>query len=195
MAEALAGQLEALILASDTPLTLQRLCELSGAEREAVSQALHVPTQHYAGRGIRLRQVAGGWQFHAAADHAELVRKLWRTQPPKLSRALLETLAIIAYRQPTTRGEIEALRGVKTASSIIGTLLERGWIKVLGRKDVPGRPQLFGTTSQFLVDFGLNSLKDLPDTAQLLNEEEIEQIVQANLETENDEANDDAPRA
>lgn len=183
----LAYQIEALILAADTPLSVRKLCTLCASEQEHVIRALRMLEQHYANRGIRLRQVAGGWQFHTAAEHAELVRGLWQTQPPKLSRAVLETLAIIAYRQPTTRSEIEALRGVKTSSSVISTLLERGWIKVLGRKEVPGRPHLFGTTPQFLSDFGLNSLQDLPDTAQLLSEEEIKQIVRANSEDTPDE--------
>ncbi|HKI61984.1 MAG TPA: SMC-Scp complex subunit ScpB, partial [Mariprofundaceae bacterium] len=90
------------------------------------------------------------------------------------------TLAIIAYRQPTTRGEIEALRGLKVSSNIIASLQERGWIKVLGRKEVPGRPHLYGTGKQFLIDFELNSLTDLPDSAQLMDEEEIQQIVADN---------------
>ncbi len=179
-------QLEALILAADEPLTLQRLRDLTGADSTELREALSELEKHYAERGIRLHQVAGGWQFRSATDFADSIQQLWQTRPPRLSRSLLETLAIIAYRQPTTRGEIEALRGVKTSSSVIATLQERGWIKVLGRKEVPGRPHLLGTTRQFLVDFGLNSLQDLPDSTQLLDEEDIEQIVSDNL-TENDD--------
>ncbi len=185
----LEAQLEALILATDEPLSLQRLRDLTGAGSQMLREALELLQEHYAERGIRLCQIGGGWQFRSAADFADIVQKLWQTRPPRLSRSLLETLAIIAYRQPTTRGEIEALRGVKTSSSVIATLQERGWIKVLGRKEVPGRPHLLGTTRQFLIDFGLNSLQDLPDSTQLLDEEDIEQIVSDNLTEEHDGAN------
>jgi len=177
-------QLEALLLASDEPLTLRKLQEImpdeiSSAELRA---ALNELENHYASRGIRLVQVAGGWQFRTAPEHAELVQQLWQTRPQKLSRSALETLAIIAYRQPTTRAEVEALRGVKVSSQIISTLQERGWIKVLGRKEVPGRPHLYGTGKAFLNDFGLNSLSDLPDSAQLLDDEWIaEQTQQGDL--------------
>jgi len=173
------GRIEALVLASDEPLTLARLRELlaGDAEQELATGELRAVLAElesfYGGRGIRFVQVGGGWQFRTAAEHKTVVQRLWESKPPKLGRSLLETLAIIAYRQPTTRAEIEALRGVKVSSSIISTLQERGWIKVVGRKEVPGRPHLFGTSRQFLVDFGLGSLKDLPETAQLLDEEEL----------------------
>ncbi len=188
-------QLEALILAADEPLTLQRLRDLTGAESPELREALSQLETHYAERGIRLHKVAGGWQFRSATDFSDSIQKLWQTRPPRLSRSLLETLAIIAYRQPTTRSEIEALRGVKTSSSVIATLQERGWIKVLGRKEVPGRPHLLGTTRQFLVDFGLNSLQDLPDSTQLLDEEDIEQIVSDNLTENNDDTTQPAQTA
>jgi len=183
----LEAQLEALILASDEPLGLQRLRDLCGAGSQELREALDSLEKHYVERGIRLCQVGGGWQFRTAPEFADIVQTLWQTRPPRLSRSLLETLAIIAYRQPTTRGEIEALRGVKTSSSVIATLQDRGWIKVLGRKEVPGRPQLLGTTRQFLIDFGMNSLQDLPDSTQLLDEEDIEQIVSENLTEEHDD--------
>ena len=180
----LSSQLEALLLASDEPVSLRKLQEIMPGETSSAElrAALTELESHYESRGIRLVPVAGGWQFRTAPEHAELVQQLWQTRPQKLSRSSLETLAIIAYRQPTTRAEVEALRGVKVSSQIISTLQERGWIKVLGRKEVPGRPHLYGTGKAFLNDFGLDSLSDLPDSAQLLDDEWIaEQTQQGEL--------------
>ena len=180
----LARHIEALILASDEPISQDKLRNLlPGNESAAIRQALGELEQHYAERGIQLKQVAGGWQFRTAPDCAAIVEQLWQTRPPRLSRSMLETLAIIAYQQPTTRAEIEALRGIKVSSSIIGGLLDRGWIKIMGRKDVPGRPHLYGTSKQFLSDFGLNSLQDLPDSSQLLDESTSQQETLKLLET------------
>ncbi len=166
----LTKNIEALILASDEPLSFDKLRSfLEPTESSDIRDALSQLEQHYAERGIQLKQVAGGWQFRTAPTCSNIVEKLWQTRPPRLSRSMLETLAIIAYQQPTTRAEIEVLRGIKVSSSIIGGLLERNWIKVLGRKDVPGRPHLYGTNKQFLADFGLNSLQDLPDSSQLMD--------------------------
>lgn len=194
-AQPLAGVLEALILASDEPLTLYRMRDILGEETQIsdIRDAVAELAAHYAGRGINLVEAAGGWQFRTAPQHSEAVQALWQVRPPKLSRSAMETLAIIAYRQPTTRAEIEALRGVKVSSHIIAGLQERGWIKVLGRKEVPGRPHLFGTGKQFLIDFGLSSLKDLPDSAQLMDEDEIQQLVLENIDpsvTEHDNEED-----
>jgi len=174
----LTWQIEALILASDEPVTLQKLRDLLGEHIHSsdIRDTLAELENHYAERGINLVQAAGGWQFRTAPAHAELVQQLWHIKAPRLSRSALDTLAIIAYRQPTTRAEIEALRGVKVSSQMIATLQERGWIKVLGRKEVPGRPHLLGTGKQFLIDFGLGSLKDLPDSAQLMDEDEMQQF-------------------
>jgi len=168
--------IEAIILASDEPVSFEKLRTLLvPAESSDIRDALVKLEQHYAERGIQLKQVAGGWQFRTSPACAKTVEKLWQTRPPRLSRSMLETLAIIAYQQPTTRAEIEALRGIKVSSSIIGGLLERGWIKVLGRKDVPGRPHLYGTSKKFLADFGLNSLQDLPDSSQLVDTSSVQQ--------------------
>ncbi|MDX8405337.1 MAG: SMC-Scp complex subunit ScpB [Mariprofundus sp.] len=170
----LCARIEALILASDEPLSLKRMATILGEHvktSDIRAALMHLETD-YSKRGIQLLQVAGGWQFRTAAAHLDDVQRLWQTRSGRLSRSTLETLAIIAYRQPTTRAEIEALRGVKTSASIIATLQERGWIKVLGRKDLPGRPHLYGTGRQFLVDFSLNSLDDLPDSSQLLDADE-----------------------
>jgi segregation and condensation protein B len=178
--------IEALALASDEPLAVQKIRELLGEDASSpdIMSALKELESHYDKRGIRLVQVAGGWQFRTAPEHAGLVHSLWQVKPPRLSRSALETLAIIAYRQPTTRAEIEALRGVKVSSQMVATLQERGWIRVLGRKEVPGRPHLYGTGRQFLVDFGLDSLKELPDSAQLMDEDEIQNLILQDAETD-----------
>ncbi|HKI60390.1 MAG TPA: SMC-Scp complex subunit ScpB [Mariprofundaceae bacterium] len=175
-------QVEALLLASDEPLTLQKLRELLDETPSSdLRDVLATLEADYKDRGISIVQVAGGWQFQTAAEYSDTVSKLWQTRPSRLSRSMLETLAIIAYRQPTTRGEIEALRGMKVSSSVLGGLQERGWVKVLGRKEVPGRPHLYGTGKAFLTDFGLNSLRDLPDSSQLMDEDEVIESVEAQL--------------
>jgi len=186
-------QIEAIVLASDEPVNLQKLHDIlnsdlltSDISSSDIRAALEELETHYQSRGINFIHVADGWQFRTAPKHAALVQHLWQMKPPRLSRSALETLAIIAYRQPTTRAEIEALRGVRVSSQMVATLQERGWIKVLGRKEVPGRPHLYGTGKQFLVDFGLNGLKDLPDSSQLMDENEmngtaVQQISMENL--------------
>lgn len=187
----LTSQIEALILASDEPLSLPRLRTLLGdIPSSDIRTALSDLEAHYQHRGIQLLEAGGGWQFRTAPEYAELVQQLWQLRPQRLSRSMLETLAIIAYRQPTTRAEIDSLRGVKVSSSVLMGLQERGWVKVLGRKEVPGRPHLYGTAKQFLIDFGLNSLQDLPDSSQLMDEDEIQQIVEENIvhETENQQS-------
>jgi len=177
-------QIEALLLASDEPLSIARLGSLLGEETPSsdIRAAISELEARYRNRGIQIVQVAGGWQLRTAPEYADLIHQLWEIRPQKLSRSAMETLAIVAYRQPATRAEIEALRGVKVSSQMISTLQERGWIKVLGRKEVPGRPHVYGTGKQFLVDFGLDSLKDLPDSAQLMDEDEIQQMVMENIE-------------
>lgn len=187
--DTLTSRIEAILFASDEPLTVKRLAVILDDETlgSDIHTSLMALESHYSQRGIHLIQVAGGWQFRTADTHAEYVQRLWQVRPARLSRSALETLAIIAYRQPTTRAEIEALRGVKTSGSIIATLQEREWIKVLGRKDVPGRPHLYGTGRQFLVDFNLNSLDDLPEASQLLDEDEIQQLVSQSTEANSNE--------
>lgn len=194
-------QVEALLLASDEPLTLQKLRDLlDDAPSSDLRDVLATLEADYKDRGIRIVQVAGGWQFQTAEEYGDTVSGLWQTRPARLSRSMLETLAIIAYRQPTTRGEIEALRGMKVSSSVLGGLQERGWVKVLGRKEVPGRPHLYGTGKAFLTDFGLNSLRDLPDSSQLMDEDEVIESVEAQLaekgielpeDTDNEENSDE----
>jgi len=171
----LAQRLEALILASEHPLSIEKMREILATNRSSLQLCLAELEAFYANRGIRLMHIADGWQFRTAPEYAPIVTQLWQTRAPKLSRSMLETLAIIAYQQPTTRAEIEALRGIRVSSSVMSGLLERGWVKVIGRKDVPGRPHIYGTSKTFLSDFGLNSLQDLPDASQLVDTHDISQ--------------------
>ncbi len=161
--------LEAVLLAADEPLSLERLLDLfSEAEqpsREAIREALNVLAADCKGRGIELVEVASGFRLQVPATFAPWVSRLWEQRSASYSRALLETLALIAYRQPITRGEIEAVRGVSLSSSIMKTLQERDWIKVVGHREVPGRPALYATTRIFLDDFNLKHLSELPPLA------------------------------
>ncbi len=158
--------LEALLLAADEPLTLDRLLavfpEAEQPDRDALRAALAELTTDYAGRGLELVEVASGFRLQVPKAFAPWVSRLWEERAAQYSRALLETLALIAYRQPITRGEIEAVRGVSVSSSIMKTLQERGWIKVIGHREVPGRPALYATTRAFLDYFNLKSLSELP---------------------------------
>ncbi len=170
----LSSRIEAVVFASDEPLSIQKLRDLLGTVVTTDIRKTLIDLQaNYSERGIRLQEVAGGWQFRSAVEYASIVRQLWKTRPPRLSRSMLETLAIIAYRQPTTRVEIESLRGVKVSSAMVAALQERGWIKVLGRKEVPGRPHLYGIGKSFLIDFGLSTLNDLPNITDLMDNDEI----------------------
>ncbi len=161
--------LEALLLAAGEPLAVERLLaafpEAEQPEREAVRAALAELAADYAGRGVELVEVASGFRLQVPQAFAPWVARLWEERSASYSRALLETLALIAYRQPVTRGEIEAVRGVSVSSSIMKTLQERGWIKVIGHREVPGRPALYATSRAFLDYFNLRSLSELPPLA------------------------------
>lgn len=159
--------IEAALLSADRPLRTQELARLCDADGDAVQAALEQLGQSCAGRALELVQVAGGWRMQVRAQMTPRLLPLWQERPAKYSRALLETLAIIAYRQPTTRGEIDEVRGVSSSNVHIKTLLERGWIKASGQRDTPGRPAEYSTTTQFLDYFGLRSLKQLPQIAQI----------------------------
>ncbi|HXQ32292.1 MAG TPA: SMC-Scp complex subunit ScpB [Steroidobacteraceae bacterium] len=163
--------IEAALLAAGRPLDVEQLRELFDEfERPAadvVGAALEALAADYADRAIELKEVASGFRVQVRDSVAPAVSRLWQERPQKYSRALLETLALIAYRQPVTRGEIEDIRGVQVNPNIIRTLLERGWVRVIGHRDVPGRPELLATTREFLDYFGLKTLDDLPTLAQL----------------------------
>ena len=169
---------EAALLAAQQPLTVAMLAALF-AEEEAVThselaQALEALGQQCEGRGVELVEVASGFRYQVRESVHPWVARLWSERQTRYSRALLETLALIAYRQPITRGEIEQIRGVSVASSIMRTLEEREWIRVVGYRDVPGKPALFGTTRNFLDYFNLKSLDQLPTLAEIRDLEDIE---------------------
>ncbi len=167
----LAPVLEALLLASGKPLSLERLAELfEEHERPTPAQlkkALALLDKRCAESAMQLREVASGYRLQVRAEYANWVGRLWEERPQRYSRALLETLALIAYRQPITRGEIEDVRGVAVNSQIIKTLLEREWVRVVGHRDVPGRPAMFATARAFLDHFSLKNLDELPPLAVL----------------------------
>jgi segregation and condensation protein B len=170
--------IEALLLASDGPLAMDQLVKLVGVEfklgRRELREALALVDARFAGTASELREVASGWRVQVRPEFSEWISRLWQEKPPKFSRAALETLALIVYRQPITRGEIEEVRGVAVSSNILRTLTERGWVRELGQKDVPGRPTLFGTTPAFLDDFNLRSLDQLPSLPDVKDLEQLE---------------------
>ncbi len=190
---------EAALMVAGHPLSIKQLQALfeEGAEpaREAVMEVLQQLRQESEGRGYQVVEVASGWRMQVRESLSHWVNRLWEEKPPRYSRALLETLALIAYRQPITRGEIEEIRGVTVSSNIMKTLQEREWVRLLGHRDVPGRPAMYGTTRKFLDYFGLRTLEQMPTLMELkslgpLNEELLpeeeptssEDVVRAGLE-------------
>src|SRR5690554_4107287 len=180
--------LEALLLAAAKPLSLERLTELfDEEERPSSSQlktALAKLAEDVATRSYQLTEVASGYRLQVRSAYSAWVGRLWEERPQRYSRAMLETLALIAYRQPITRGEIEDVRGVAVNTQIIKTLLEREWIRVVGYKDVPGKPAMLATTKVFLDYFNLRGLDELPNLAELKGlqpepEDDLQQSVQA----------------
>jgi segregation and condensation protein B len=170
--------LEAALLAAGRSLSLSELSQLfeDGARPSptAIREALDALAQSYDGRPLEIQETHSGYRIQVRRQYAAAVARLWPERPQRYSRALLETLALIGYRQPITRAEIEAVRGVAVNPNIIRTLLERQWIRVVGHRDLPGRPELLGTTRDFLDYFGLKSLDDLPPLAQLRSLGEID---------------------
>lgn len=162
---------EAALVAAGGPLTLDQLLALFAEEerptRVDLLGAIEDLRADYAERGLEIVEIAGGWRTQVRASVAPWVARLWDERPPRYSRALLETLSLIAYRQPITRGEIEDIRGVAVSTQIVKTLTEREWVRVVGHRDVPGRPALYATTRKFLDYFGLRTLNELPTLAQI----------------------------
>lgn len=179
---------EGAILAAGQPLTVARIIELFDPQqapaKDAVLTALVEIQADCAQRGFELKEVASGWRFQVREDLAPWVNRLWEEKPQKYSRALLETLALIAYRQPITRGDIEEIRGVAVSSHIMKTLLERDWVKVVGHRDVPGRPSLYATTRQFLDYFNLKSLEELPSLGDIRDLDELTPVLELNVDDE-----------
>lgn len=173
--EQLKQLLEAAIFVAEEPLSRERLQEtvLEGLKvsKKQLEDALASLVLDYQPKGIQLIEVASGFRFQSMDSLSPWLSKLWQEQMPRYSRALMETLALIAYRQPITRGEIEDVRGVSVSSQIIRTLTERNWVKVVGHKEVPGRPALYATTKSFLDYFSLKSLSDLPPMDAFIPEE------------------------
>jgi segregation and condensation protein B len=161
--------LETALLVSQEPLSLGRLGKLFDEDlgAETLRKLLEELRRDWAGRGVELVSVAGGWRFQSKPEYQKYIDRLNPEKSPRYSRAVLETLAIIAYRQPVTRGDIEEIRGVAVSTQVIKTLEERGWIDAVGHREVPGRPALFATTRQFLDDLNLRSLNELPPLEEL----------------------------
>lgn len=159
------------MLAANGPLTIDNVLQLflehEQPDKQAVRDALDALREDYQGRGVELSEVGGGFRVNVRAEFAPWVSRLWEERPARYSRAMLETLALIAYRQPITRGEIEEIRGVSVSSNIVKTMMERGWVRVVGQRDVPGRPSLYATTREFLTYFGLKSLDSLPSLQEI----------------------------
>lgn len=184
---ALKTVLEAALLAAGQPLSLEKLESLFGdpaPSREELLEALMELGQDCATRGIELREVASGFRLQVRSDLAPWISRLWEEKPTRYSRALLETLALIAYRQPISRAEIEEVRGVAVSTHIIKTLQDREWIRVVGHREVPGRPALYGTTRQFLDYFNLRGLEDLPPLSAVRDLEEVAHSLDELLESQ-----------
>lgn len=186
--------IEAALLAAGRPLSIDQLKGLfdgrMAPEKPVIRQAIVALNEDYEPRGIVVAEVASGFRLQIKSSMADRLQKLWEERPPRYSRALFETLALIAYRQPITRGEIEDVRGVAVSSNIVRQLLERDWVRVVGHRDVPGRPAMFGTTKAFLDYFSLKKLEDLPPLADLSDWESLR--VQLNLPEVEDQADSEA---
>ena len=173
----LKNTIEALLFSTDNPLSIIQLMDYFDLEdqvnRQDIKEVISSLQGDYQERGIELKEVDRGYRFQTRDNYKNWIVKHWAEKTPKYSRALLETLAIIAYRQPTTRAEIEDIRGVSVSSNIIKTLEERGWIRVVGHKEVPGRPSMLGTTREFLDYFNLKSLNELPALSELIDINEL----------------------
>ncbi len=168
---------EAALFAAGEPLSIDRLLALfeeeERPEKKAMQEVLQTLQQECEGRGIELKEIGSGFRYQSRTDVSRWVSRLWEERTPRYSRALLETLALVAYRQPITRAEIEDIRGVAVSSSIMKTLQERGWVRIIGHRDVPGKPAMYATTKEFLDFFNLKSLEDLPTLAELRDIDKI----------------------
>lgn len=177
---------EAAIFAAEDPVTIDKVLSLfpddARPTRDEVRAVLDALQSEYDDRGIILVRIDGAYRFQTRDELAPWVQKLWATRPPRYSRALLETLAIIAYRQPITRGEIEEIRGVAVSTDIMKTLLGREWVKQVGYRDVPGRPALFASTRGFLEHFNLKALSELPSLAELRDTDVIARELNLSLD-------------
>lgn len=183
--------IEAALMVAGEPLTIQAIQALFPEEERPtnseIKTILGAVRERHENSGIELKEVASGFRFQAKAEYSPYLAKLWEERAPRYSRAFLETLAIIVYKQPITRAEIEEIRGVTVSTNIMKTLQEREWIRIIGYKEVPGRPAIFGTTKEFLDYFNLKSLNELPTLAEFKNLEAQEAQLQVQLALENSE--------
>ncbi len=179
--------LEAALLAAQRPLPLEHLAVLFPEDQQPSRTQLRNAEWDCHERGMELVEVASGYRFQVKSELTPWIRRLWLKRPPRYSQALLETLAIIAYRQPIIRSEIEAIRGVSVSSAILKTLMDYQWIRILAYKDTPGKPALYGTTKGFLDHFGLKHLSDLPPLAELQNLQELSDDLFDSVEAEPDD--------
>lgn len=169
--------LEALLLSASRPISLDdivKVFEDPKPSKDEIRKALNQIDQDCLTRGIELKKIASGYRLQVKQSLSQYIAKLWEEKPQKFSKATLETLSLIAYKQPITRGEIEEIRGVAVGTQLIRGLMERGWVKIVGQRDVPGRPSLYSTTKEFLDYFGLQHLRELPELPSLPNLTSIE---------------------
>ena len=179
---------EAALLAAGKPLSVDQLRDLfeegERPARQVMEHVLVLLEQSCQGRGFELKKIASGYRLQVREEFAPWVGRLFEEKPQRYSRALLETLALVAYRQPITRGEIEDIRGVTVSSNIVRTLLEREWVRVVGHRDVPGRPAMYATTRQFLDYFNLEGLDQMPPLSEIRDLEEIGREIEKNMQAE-----------
>jgi segregation and condensation protein B len=178
--------IEGAIFASDQPLSVEQLLKIleleGGPSPQHIREIIQSIMADYQGRGIELKEVASGFRFQVCQSLSPFIQRLWQERPVKYSRALLETLALILYQQPMTRAEIEEIRGVAVSPTIIKTLMEREWVRIIGYKEVPGKPALYATTKQLLCDFNLKSLSELPPLAEVIDIEQMAEKVEQQLQ-------------
>jgi segregation and condensation protein B len=186
---------EAALMAAGRPLSLDQMLDLfqddARPDKSELRAAIDALRDDYVDRSIELIETGAGFRINVRAEYAQWVSRLWEERPPRYSRAMLETLALIAYRQPVTRGEIEDIRGVSVSSNIIKTLMERDWIKEVGHRDVPGKPALLATTKDFLNYFGLKSLNDLPTLSEIKDLDSINRELELDEPDKMQEQSDD----
>jgi len=191
--------IEAALLSMAKPMSIEQIMKVFADDErptiERVRHALKELQNECEERGIELKEVASGFRYQAKQELAPWLARLWEEKPPRYSRAFLETLALIAYRQPVTRAEIEEVRGVSVSSNIIKSMLEREWIRVVGHRDVPGRPALYATTKQFLDYFNMKSLEDLPSLAEIKDLDDLNPELQLPDPDASEEQSDAADKA
>ena len=190
MENTLSQIIEALLLSASRPIDVQEIervfDETERPSKDEIRSALSEIEEQCSNRGVELKKVSTGYRLQVRQDLSSYIAKLWEEKPPRFSKATLETLALIAYRQPITRGEIEEIRGVTIGTQLMRGLMDRGWVKIVGLRDVPGRPSLYSTTKEFLDYFGLQHLRELPDLPELPDLQTLD--MELPLENELDES-------